>query len=77
MKKLNVGCGDDIKEGYTNLDFVKLGGVDVVHDLNKFPWPFKDNTFDRVYASHVLEHVDDLIKIMKEIQRISKNITII
>ena len=72
MKKLNIGCGEDIKKGYVNLDFLKQEGVDVVHDVNKFPWPFKDNTFDEVYASHVLEHIDDLIKIMQEIHRICK-----
>ena len=44
-----------------------------MHDIGKFPWPFKDNTFDEVYCSHVLEHVDDFIKTMKEIHRISKN----
>ncbi len=72
MKKLNIGCGNEIKDGYLNVDFVKQPGVDLVVDLEKFPWPFKDNTFEEVYASHVLEHVVDLIKTMKEIHRISK-----
>ena len=73
MKKLNLGCGKDIKKGYINLDFMKQPGVDIVHNLNKFPWPFKDNEFDEVYASHVLEHVDDLIKTMEELHRICKS----
>lgn len=72
-KKLNIGCGSDLREGYVNLDSIKQPGVDVIHDLDKFPWPFKDNTFEEVYASHILEHVVDLVKIMKEIHRISKN----
>ena len=32
MKRLNIGCGPDIKpkeEGWTNLDELKLKGVDV------------------------------------------------
>jgi predicted SAM-dependent methyltransferase len=70
MKKLNLGCGQDIKKGYVNLDFIKQSGVDVIHDVNKFPWPFKENEFEEVYCSHVLEHVDDLIKTMKEVHRI-------
>jgi len=73
MKKLNLGFGKDIKKGYINLDFMKQPGVDIVHNLNKFPWPFKDNEFDEVYASHVLEHVDDLIKTMEELHRICKS----
>lgn len=73
MKKLNLGCGDDIKKDFVNMDFVKQQGIDVVHDINKFPWPFKNNTFDKVYASHVLEHIEDLPKTMKEIHRICKD----
>ena len=26
LKKLNIGCGKDIKEGYVNLDVVDYGG---------------------------------------------------
>lgn len=73
MKRLNLGCGNDIKEGYVNLDFVKQKGVDVVHDLSKFPWPFRDNEFDEVYTSHFLEHVKDFERTLLEIKRICKN----
>ena len=72
MKKLNIGCGADIKKGYINLDYIKQPGVDVVYDINKFPWPFKDNTFDKIFCSHTLEHVESVEKVMKEIWRISK-----
>jgi predicted SAM-dependent methyltransferase len=30
---------------------------DVVHDLEKLPWPFDANTFDEVHAYEVLEHL--------------------
>ena len=33
---------------------------------------FNSDTFEEVYCSHVLEHVDDLPKTMQEIQRICK-----
>ena len=71
--KLNLGAGLDIKEGHVNLDSVKLHGIDVIHDLNKFPYPFEDNTFDEVFASHVLEHVDDLSATMAELKRICRS----
>ncbi|MBU2633718.1 MAG: class I SAM-dependent methyltransferase [Nanoarchaeota archaeon] len=71
-KKLNIGCGRDVLKDYINLDIVKLPGVDIVHNLNKYPYPFKDNEFDKIYCNHVLEHVEDLIKIMGELKRISK-----
>lgn len=77
IKKLNLGCGGDIKksneeESWINLDQSKLKGVDVVHNLNKIPWPFKSNYFDEIYARDVIEHMKDLFKTIKEIHRISK-----
>ncbi len=73
IKKLNLGCGYDIKEGYVNLDAIYHSGVDIVYDITNFPWPFPDNFFDKIYASHILEHVEDLKKTMQEIKRICKN----
>jgi ubiquinone/menaquinone biosynthesis C-methylase UbiE len=72
MKRLNLGCGTDVKKGYVNVDFVKLKGVDIAHDLNKVPYPFRNNEFEEVYVSHVLEHLDDITKTMKELKRIVK-----
>ncbi len=72
IKRLNIGCGREIKEGYVNLDRVELDGVDVVHDLEKFPYPFDDNEFDEIYCKHVLEHIENFMEIMEELYRISK-----
>lgn len=70
--KLNLGCGDKIKERWVNLDHVKLEGVDVVHDLNKYPYPFKKDIFDYVLCDNVLEHLNDIVKPLEEIHRITK-----
>ncbi len=72
MRKLNLGCGTDIKEGYVNLDIVKLPGVDVVWNVNKLPLPFKKEEFDEILCRDILEHVDDLIRTLKELHRILK-----
>ncbi|MBI2672928.1 methyltransferase domain-containing protein, partial [Candidatus Woesearchaeota archaeon] len=75
MTKLNLGCGQDIKEskeGWVNADKLKLKGVDVCFDFNKTPWPFTGNMFEEIYTSHVLEHLDNLPEAMKEIHRICK-----
>jgi hypothetical protein len=77
MKKLNLGCGKDIKDGYVNLDSVKLPGIDIVHNLDKYPWPFKNNEFDEIEGYMILEHLDSIIKPLEEIWRISKNKAII
>lgn len=52
---------------------VSQKGVDVVHDLNKFPYPFKSNFFDEIYASCILEHLDNPKKFVEELWRISKS----
>lgn len=70
--KLNLGCGKDIKRDYINMDKVKMDGVDIVWDLNKIPYPFTDDYFDEIYASQVLEHVDDLVQVFEELYRILK-----
>lgn len=67
--RLNLGCGKDIFDGYINLDIVALNGVDVVHDLNKLPLPFKDNEFEEIYAKDIIEHLE-YIPLMKELHRI-------
>lgn len=70
--KLHLGCGHVIKEGWINHDIAALPGVDVIHDLREFPWPFEDGRFDEVYADNVLEHLPDTVKTMEEIYRITQ-----
>lgn len=74
MKRLNLGCGTDIKKGWINLDNSVLTGVDVKHNILKFPYPFKNNEFDYILASHILEHFypEEITKIMNELHRIIK-----
>ena len=70
--KINLGSSDRTKEGFLNLDILPVKGVDIVCDLNK-SIPLKDNSVTEVYAGHILEHLDDTIKIMEEIYRVCKN----
>ncbi len=70
--KLNLGCGKDIKPGYINMDYVKHKGVDIVHDLEEFPYPFKTNSVDEIWMSHVIEHLVYPLKALMECHRILK-----
>jgi len=72
LDKLNIGCGNDVRADCVNLDVISLPGVDVVHDLNKLPWPFEDNTFKEIFLINVLEHLQDTVRVMEELSRISK-----
>jgi len=44
---LDVGCGRYKIPKAIGIDRCKFPEVDVVHDLDKYPWPFEDNAFDR------------------------------
>ena len=54
--KLNLGCGTDHKEGYLNVDFRKLPGVDIVADLSSIPWAWMNGQVDEIMMLDFLEH---------------------
>ena len=70
--KLDIGCGRNKLPGSVGIDIVPLEGVDVVHNLDQYPYPFEDNTFDYIRLSHALEHLQSILKTMEEIHRIAK-----
>lgn len=70
-KKLNIGCGNDIRENYVNLDSREIEGVDVVHDVNVLPLPFEESFFDEILCQDVLEHIN-YIPLMEDMHRILK-----
>ncbi len=72
FKKLDIGCGKSKKSGYIGIDILDFPCVDVIHDLNKYPYPFKDNQIDEVWMDQVLEHLENPIKVVEEIYRICK-----
>lgn len=72
IKKLHIGCGFAKREGYINVDSVEAVKPDVLWNLNEFPYPFENNTFDEVLAYSILEHLDDVVKVMEELHRVMK-----
>ena len=74
---IKEGILKEMSIGYcvVNSNMTQLNGVDIIHDLEKIPYPFKDGCFDEIYCSHILEHLSDLVAIMEELYRISKNKT--
>lgn len=78
-RRLNLGCGNDIRSGYVNFDTYVFPGVDVVAALDPFypQLPFADAEFDEIIAYHVLEHVANKPKIIEEVWRIARNNAII
>jgi ubiquinone/menaquinone biosynthesis C-methylase UbiE len=74
-KVLDIGCGysanefatticdvQDLAPFYKNREFIKLENKQL---------PFRDNQFDFVIASHVMEHVEDVKFFINELERVS------
>lgn len=55
MKKLHLGCGKNYIPGWVNVDMFSSVKADVYADIAALP--FERGSFELVYASHVLEHV--------------------
>lgn len=73
VKKLDLGCGNRKREGAVGIDCNPRTCADVIHDLNVFPYPFETSSFDEIYADNTLEHLDNPIKVLEELYRISKS----
>lgn len=56
MRRLEIGPGTAPLPGFEGLDIVRRPGIKHVGDAAKPP--FADATFDEVYSSHCIEHVD-------------------
>lgn len=84
---LDLGCGqnkitvENIRsqmnvniDTVIGVDFAKCPGVDVVHDLTVFPYPFENESVDAIFSSHFAEHLDgfERAKFMDECWRILK-----
>ena len=76
IKKLNLGCGDKILDGYINVDVVESRAgknPDVICDLHDLSI-FESNSVDEILAVHVIEHFWqwEVVDILKEWTRVLK-----
>lgn len=73
--KLDLGCGPH-KQGpdWIGVDARALPGVDVVHDLEVFPWPLPDQCAHSVVLSHFWEHIKPWLTLgfMRELHRVCR-----
>jgi predicted SAM-dependent methyltransferase len=67
---LDVGCGRRKIAGAIGVDRFAVEGVDVVQDLDTFPYPFKSDTFREIHARHVIEHVRSVSCFLDELHRV-------
>ena len=55
--KLDIACGQRKQAGYVGIDIAACEGVDVVHNLNHYPWPVEGESVTDAYCSHYIEHI--------------------
>ena len=72
MRILHIGAGRKKIVGATTLDINPRLNPDVVWNLNEYPYPFEDSTFDLVVCEHVIEHLQNVIGVMEELHRVTK-----
>jgi SAM-dependent methyltransferase len=73
IKKIDIGCGQNKKEGFIGVDCIGMSGVDIVCNLDKEELPLEDDSVSEVYSMHFMEHTRDLLVIMEEIWRVSRH----
>ena len=72
IRRLDLGSASVAQPGFVAVDRYPLPGVDVATDFDA-GLPFRDSSFDLVYASHALEHSADLPSLMREIYRVARD----
>ena len=68
--KLHLGCGNDYRNGYINIDSSDDVKSDLVWNLEETPLPYDNDLFQEIQANHVLEHIVDFIPLIHELHRI-------
>lgn len=78
--RISFGAGHEAEQGFTNVDIVDMPGIDVVHNLMHFPYPFEDECANFIKAKDLVEHLathlpdgrNTLIAFIEECHRILK-----
>ena len=70
--KLDLGGGKNPRDGFYSLDHVDLDTTDILVDLNKPLTHLPDNCAEYIFSRHTLEHIENLLLLMKELYRITK-----
>jgi SAM-dependent methyltransferase len=73
MLKINLGSGFRKLEGYINIDKSEKAYADYILDLEKGLLPLSDNSAEEILATHILEHIQNIIPLMNECFRVLKD----
>jgi SAM-dependent methyltransferase len=71
--KFHFGCGRSKLPSHIGIDISPLPDVDIVMDLNRYPWPIADSYADECVLRNILEHLPDTVRSLEEIWRVTKH----
>lgn len=72
--KLDVGCGKAKHEGWIGMDICPFEGVDIVWDIEHFPWPLANECCSEILMDQVFGLIEPRYRlaVMNELWRIAK-----
>ena len=62
--RLNLGGGELVHPDFINIDKRPLPSVNILHDLEVFPWPVPDASCEILRVDHLLEHIKPWLTII-------------
>lgn len=71
FRKVNIGCGNDIRDKFLNIDIQEFKGVDFVCDARDLE-VIEDNSVKFLVAQHLLEYIprEDMVPTLQEWYRV-------
>jgi len=69
-RRLHLGCGEDYRDAWVNVDVNADVRTDEQFDLELGEWPLPDSHFHEIRAEHVFEHLDDVAGALQECRRV-------
>ena len=69
---LDIGCRDRKQANFIGMDSKRHPGVDIIHNLESFPYPIESDSCITIKCAHVIEHIKpwNVIQFMDELWRI-------
>lgn len=71
LLKLDLGCGNNPREGFRGVDIRQFDSVSEIVDLTG-PWPWEDESVEEAHSSHFVEHLsaEERIHFVNELYRV-------
>jgi SAM-dependent methyltransferase len=81
MRVLNLGCGlaklqfpeSAAATEVVGVDLSPDSDADLRHDLNHVPYPLDSDSFDLILMQDILEHLDDVPRVLREVHRVARD----